>query len=474
MVDHLGSRREFLKTGLLAAGGAGLGLAAYYGLRNPGVLPVDHPALGPLQAVADETSGLPLLMLPEGFRYHTFGWAGQTMTDGFPGPSRCDGMGVVAADDRKVTLIRNHEIRGSSGAMGNPDFSWDVTGGGTTTLVFDFERERQEEGFISLGGTLNNCAGGVTPWGTWLSCEEGPYTPELASLGIESRQSLWKIGAARKAHGYVFEVPPEGVRDPRPIVEMGQFWHEAAAVDPETGAVYLTEDRSPHAGFYRFLPKMPGKLDAGGKLQMLRVPGHPRLLEGVSVFSPMTVEWVDIDDPQLGHTSGTHDGKGVVSQGLAAGGSAFRGLEGCAWDNGLVYFTSKTGGVAKGGYIFRLDMAQASLELLYESRGRGGFAGPDNIIFSPRGSLVICEDREMGNRAGQYLAGLDASGELFAFARVNPAISGQYLGHDMASTAAVSEWAGVCFSGDGQWMFANIYHPGLTCAITGPWVDGLI
>jgi uncharacterized repeat protein (TIGR03803 family) len=469
-----GSRREFLKTGVLAAGGAGLGFALFRGLRETGSPPAFHPALGPLKVVRDETTGLPLLMLPDGFRYHTFGWAGVTMSDGYQGPLRCDGMGVVGAKDHKVTMIRNHELRGSSGAMGNPETAWDVTGGGTTTMVFNIGAERLEDVFISLNGTLNNCAGGVTPWGTWLSCEEAVFTPERAHLGIESRQSLWSIGDAQRAHGFVFEVIPGGVDDPRPILEMGQFWHEAAAVDPDSGIVYMTEDRSPYAGFYRFIPQIPGQLDAGGTLQMMRVKDQPKLIRGITVSSPMAIDWVDIERPEQGHTSGTHDGRGVVTQGMEAGGSAFRALEGCAWSDGQVYFTSKNGGAARAGYIFRLDIASASLKLLYESQGRGGFSGPDNIIFSPRGGLVVCEDRETGNPLGQFLAGLDTNGELYAFSRINPAISGMHLGHDLASTAGVSEWAGACFSPDGQWMFVNLYHPGLTCAITGPWVDGLI
>ena len=207
---------------------------------------------------------------------------------------------------------------------------------------------------------------------------------------------------------------------------------------------------------------------------MMQVEGYPFLGEGITRFSPMAISWADIDEPERGHNPGTHDGKGVVTQGMEAGGSAFRELEGCAWQDGLVFFTSKSGGAAKAGYIFRLDIRASSLELLHESPGRGGFTGPDNIIFSPRGSLLICEDRVFGDPAGQYLAGLNADGSLFAFSRINPVIKGQYLGHDLASTAAESEWAGVCFSPDGRWLFANIYHPGLSCAITGPWVNGLV
>jgi secreted PhoX family phosphatase len=296
----------------------------------------------------------------------------------------------------------------------------------------------------------------------------------LAHFGIETRQRLWAIGNARQAHGYVFEVGPAGVDDPRPILGMGQFWHEAATVDPQTGFVYMTEDRGPHAGFYRYIPEIPGNLHAGGKLQMLRVEGLSELTKGIGLFSPAPVDWVDIDEPGRGHTPGTHDGKGVVSQGLEAGGSAFRALEGCVWHDSQLYFTSKNSGAKRGGYVFQLDLRQSSLQLIYESPGRGGFSGPDNVNVSPRGNLVICEDREAGSTRGQHLAGLNPAGELFAFCRINPEISGNYAGHNLANTAAKSEWAGVCFSPDGQWMFANIYGPGLSCAITGPWVDGFI
>ncbi len=459
---------------MLAAGGVGLGLAAFYALRGQGVAPGIHPALGPLRPVRDESTGLPLLMLPDGFRYHTFAWAGETMSDGFPGPARCDGMGVTGANESLVTLVRNHELRGSSGPMGDPRNAWDNTGGGTTTLVFDTSRESLQQVFISLNGTLSNCAGGVTPWGSWLSCEEAVYTPELAHHGIRSWELLWDIGNARRSHGYVFEVVPGGVRDPQPIWDMGQFYHEAAAVDPHTGIVYMTEDNGPFAGFYRYLPAVPGKLGAGGKLQMMRVEGHPELTGKVGFSGSMEVGWVGIDEPGRGHSPGSHDGRGVVNQGLQAGGTAFVALEGCNWSEGQVFFTSKNGGAAHAGMIFRLDLEQSSLELLYESPGHNGFSGPDNINISPRGSLIICEDRRGGNLHGQNLAGLNAAGELFAFSRINPAISGRLYGHDLAATVAISEWAGVCFSPDGQWLFANVYLPGFSCAITGPWVEGLI
>jgi len=465
-------RRSFLKHGLVAAGGLGLGLTAWSRLAHQGSPPGFNQALGPLVPVNDQTTGLPILKLPKGFRYHSFAWAGELLGDGFTSPGACDGMGVVRDEDGIVTLIRNHELRGSSGAIGDPEKAWDVTGGGTTTLKFDTQAERLVDSGVSLGGTINNCAGGVTPWGTWLSCEEGPVTPELMSHGISSRQRKWHLDNVQESHGYVFEVHPEGESNPRPIIPMGQFYHEAAAVDPQSGAVYMTEDHEPNAGFYRYLPDVPGDLQAGGVLQMMKVEGREELKYSVPLNRAMKIGWVTISDPGQGHTPGTHDCAGVVNQGMSVGGTAFVSLEGCGYFEGSVYFTSKAGGKHRSGQIFRLDIAAETVELIFESDGPNGFSGLDNIIVSPKGSLIICEDRLGLFLDGQYIAGLTPGGELFAFCQTNPDIHASYAGHSLHDTAVSSEWAGACFSADGQWMFVNLYSPGMTFAITGPWEQG--
>ena len=168
-------------------------------------------------------------------------------------------MGVVREEGSRITLVRNHELAGSSGAIGPIESAYDVTGGGTSTLVFDTAAEKLVESGISLGGTLINCAGGVTPWGTWLSCEEGPVSPATFHLPVPQRYAHWNIDNARRDHGFVFEVPAEGIAEPAPITGMGQFAHEAVAVDPESGICYMTEDLSPSAGFYRYIPDTPGR-----------------------------------------------------------------------------------------------------------------------------------------------------------------------------------------------------------------------
>lgn len=430
--------------------------------------------MGRLAPVNDETTGLPILMLPPGFRYQTFSWAGSRLGDGHIVPGQADGMGVVRQLGTAITLVRNHEVRGSSGAMGAADASWDVTGGGTTTLVFDTGKEMLTDSWVSLSGTLANCAGGVTPWGTWLSCEEGVLSPAYPRLAVPNRQLLWDTGKSARDHGYVFEVPPEGNARPEPIRGMGQFYHEAAAVDPATGTVYLTEDTLPEAGFYRYVPDVPTQLAAGGRLEMMRVAGGIDMRTGLSLHEKLPVSWVAISDPDQGFTPEYPDGNGVVAQGKAAGGSIFQALEGCTWHQGRIFFTAKLGGAADAGLVYEYDPQEELVWLIYESPGHEFISGPDNIVMSPRGSLVLCEDRTVLDRSAQCIDALTADGNLFRFCRVNPELNASFGGHDLYSTTRNSEWAGATFSADGQWLFCNLYDPGLTVAITGPWQEGLI
>jgi secreted PhoX family phosphatase len=468
------SRRDFLAAGLLGAGSLSLGLyafARYGGFGHGSKIP---QSMGPLALVEDETTGLPLIRLPEGFRYKSLSWAGSRLHDGHTVPGATDGMGVVRQQGSLVTLVRNHELQGSSGAMGDPALAYDITPGGTTTLVFDTQSEELVDSRVSLGGTLYNCAGGVTPWGTWLSCEEGPFSPSLVHLPKPKKQLYWDVDHARKEHGFVFEVPADGVAEPRPIRSMGQFYHEAVAFDSASGIAYMTEDNGPRAGFYRFISEREGDLHAGGRLQMMKVDRRPDMRQFLTAGVAMDVEWVDIPEPEKGFTPGNRNADGVVRQGLAAGGSAFVALEGCVYSEGYVYFTSKVGGRAMAGCVFQYDPAAEKVWVVYESPGYDFFSGPDNLIVSPRGSLVICEDRLDLKKDGQHVVGLTREGELFSFCQVNSRLSDDFGGHDLADTFVTSEWAGACFSEDGEWMFLNVYKPGVTLAITGPWQEGYI
>ncbi|HUP00095.1 MAG TPA: alkaline phosphatase PhoX [Gemmatimonadota bacterium] len=313
---------------------------------------------------------------------------------------------------------------------------------GTPDLVRDF---------VSLGGTIFNCAGGPTPWGTWLSCEE---TTEGEAHG-------W-----RRSHGYVFEVPvtAEAQIEPVPLHAMGRFVHEAAAVDPATGIVYLTEDTDA-AGFYRFLPAERGQLVAGGKLQMLAIEGKSRFSSRFwnEPGLELPVRWVDIPDPDPAVEDLFESA--VFAQGYAGGGAMFSRLEGCWYGNRAVYFQATDGGEARAGQVWGYrpsDSAGGVLTLIFESPDRSVLDGPDNLTVSPRGGLLVCED----GAGEQYLRGLTPDGAIFDF--------GLNILNDR-------EFAGATFSPDGRILFVNIQgdtatggpgHLGMTLAIWGPWEAG--
>lgn len=461
------SRRRLLQVGGLGLGAAALGLSPVGRLlAQAGGSSLVHPGYGPLQATRDLSTGLPLLQLPQGFSYTSFGWAGEPLWGDRACPDKHDGMGVVASQGSVVTLVRNHEISAApGGSFTPPEATWDPDcAGGTTTLRFDTATGRMLDVKPSLSGTLVNCAGGVTPWGTWLSCEEIVLT-----RGQKVRVGEDYIHEMKQSHGYVFEVPADGLSNARPIIEMGRFKHEAATVDPGTGIVYLTEDGKRRAGFYRMIPKVPGELLRGGRLQMLKAVGEPDLRRGRRVGERHKVEWVEIEQPDLAVDADSPDrDQGVVNQGEAGGASIFTRLEGCIFGDGRVYFTATDGGDADCGQVWAYHPGAEILELVFESPDRQVLDYPDNVVLSPRGGLVICEDSE---QPVQRLYGMTRGGGLFEFCRNNVVLDGHA---GFSGDFRDEEWAGACFSPDGKWLFANIYQPGLTVAITGPWRDGLV
>lgn len=420
------------RRGFLAVTAAFTALAAC-GRRGPAGVR-SAPGYGPLK---EDPAGL--LDLPRGFSYRIVSSLGDAMDDGGTVPDAADGMGCIALPGGKLALIRNHELkRGQDGGgTRGPAFDREADGaalpGGTTTVVLDAPTLRVERQFRSLSGTIRNCAGGTTPWGSWLSCEE-----DVTRQGHR--------GAGRD-HGWVFEVPAgaTGPVDPVPLTAMGRFNHEAACVDPASGVVYLTEDRDDGL-LYRFLPAVPGKLAQGGRLEALGIAGGD---EAIAPGKWRKIRWIALDNVEAPDDD-------LRQRGAALGALPFARGEGIHMGAGELYFTCTSGGAAGLGQVFRLKLGKSGadrLQLFFESTDAAQFNYGDNLTIAPDGQLVICED-QYTSTVDNHLRGLTTDGHPYPLARVR----------------VQTEPAGACFSPDGRVLFVNLYSPAKTLAVTGPWM----
>ena len=354
------------------------------------------------------------------------GWTGDPLDGGGVTPAGHDGMAAFPGSNGLVHLVRNHELL--AGPAFDHAHAYDPgAAGGTTTLTFDPAAERLVASRVSLAGTLRNCAGGPTPWGSWLTCEETLLGPDDA-------------GTLRRPHGYVFEVPVDGAATLEPLQAMGRFVHEAVAVDPRTGIVYETEDAN-SAGLYRFVPVEPGRLARGGQLQMLAVRGRQQADLGTRQVTGVVlgVYWVDVADPG-GGLAGAENRDSVYSQGRRLGGATFARLEGACHADGSIFVTSTSGGDARMGQVWELTPAADELRLVYESPGLHELNMPDNLTVSPRGGLVLCED---GTR-NPCIHVLTRAGRIARFARNNVVLQGERNG--LRGDFRGSELAGATFS----------------------------
>lgn len=496
------NRRQFFARSAAAASATTLGAGFFDALiaraahaAAPGGAGRDA-GYGPLRPAGDD------LALPAGFQYRVISTEGDPMDDGFPTPKAMDGMASFPLPNGNLLLIRNHED-GEAGSRLRPrppgstsssdgilngrllthygprQYAYDeFAAGGTTSLEVEPHGQRRlVRHHWSLVGTVRNCAGGDSSWGSWLSCEE--------SLANSSSTNY------AENHGYIFEVPVGTVAGsaapPVPLRHMGRFNHEAVAVDPATGIVYETEDQGDGSGFFRFVPERrptaPGQLASmGGVLEMLTVAGSPQYETaiGQTVGVSLPVAWVPITDPDPTPVSQSVGGatfSTVFLEGLAAGGARFRRLEGCWYHNGRIFFVSTNGGDMGFGQVWVYDPALSTLTMIFESPGHDVCDGPDNCCTTPQGGLILCEDAG----GAQFLRGISPSGQIFDFAR------------NLRNT---NEFAGACFSPDGQTLFVNQYGRGsertvqpyksplqipvgperferaATLAIWGPWSSG--
>ncbi len=468
------SRRQFLATA--GATAAFAGLARFADAQTPGAEPAAYRSevtgYGPL--IRDPKA---ILDLPAGFSYTIVSQAGQTMSDGLITPGKMDGMGAFPLDANRVILVRNHEIKprdleitayGPGRTLTSKvaaDRIYDhgddglPLGGGTTTLIYDLKKRALQSQHLSLAGTSTNCAGGITPWGSWLTCEE-----TVQGAGQE----------AMKDHGWIFEVPSQGkgLADPRPLKDMGRFRHEAAAVDPRTGVVYLTEDMGDGFGlFYRYLPNDRRNLAAGGRLQALVLPegadADPRNWDGVTYWKQgdwRNVTWVDLDGVDNPYED-------LRYRGHAKGAAWFARGEGIYFGKDELYFSCTSGGPQGASQIMRyvpsVNEGQPGerehpgrLQLFVEPSDIQTLEMADNIALSPWGHLIVCEDKIGGTN---FMRAITPQGQIYTLAR------NAHLGD--GDVGGTSELAGCCFSPDGTTLFFNIYSPGITVAVTGPWAS---
>ena len=395
------------------------------------------------------------------------------MDDGLVVPHAHDGMAAFPGEDGRIILVCNHELAPAhlEHSAFSPSFRavpqrikgklYDRGGGsspgtgGTTTTIYNPATGRTERQHLSLGGTELNCAGGPTPWGSWLSCEEC----------FEDPGTGWSVGHVvrrDKRHGYVFEVPADadGLVEARPLKAMGRFEHEAAAVHEPTGIVYMTEDRH-HSLFYRFIPNVPGELDKGGTLQALAIEGpHPFATHNwsartyVELGEPMRTRWITLDNVDS-------DDDDLRERGAEAGAATFARGEGLCKAGDNFVFACTIGGAARLGQLFSYwpspyegtpaeTDSPGYIVLIAEATEDSLLRNADNITMAPWGDLIVCEDTS--DHCG--LVGVRPDGTQYAIAD---------------NAYSDSELAGVCFSPDGQTLFVNVQYPGMTLAITGPW-----
>lgn len=304
-----------------------------------------------------------------------------------------DGGATYATSDGGWIYVSNSEVPGGRGGAG--------------AIRFDADGNIADA-YRILEGTTTNCAGGSTPWGTWLSCEE-------------------------TGSGRVWECDPAGARPAIVHPAMGTFSHEAAVIDPATGIAYLTEDTGDSC-FYRFRPTTPGDLSAGVLEAAIVGAGNP-------LAGPVSVSWGVVTDPS---------GVSTPTRNQVAGATRFRRGEGAWFDSGLAYFTT-TG----DHRVWVYDAAASTIEVLYDPAVHPGpLEDPDNIMVAPSGDIFVAEDA--GDLGLEMITRERVSARFASFSGV---------------IHAASEIAGPAFNPAGTKLYLSSQRAagvGMTYEISGP------
>jgi len=323
------TRRRFLQKSFIGMGWIMSGGALTH-CGGDGALMSNIGALGPLQE-PDENG----IRLPEGFRSRVIARSGELVgSSGYEWHSAPDGGAVFITDDGGWVYVSNSETVAQ-------------LGGGAGAVRFSRDGE-VIDAYSILSGTSVNCAGGATPWGTWLSCEE-------------------------KDDGRVWECDPVGITSAVVRPALGVFKHEAVAIDLDSQVAYLTEDVG-DGGFYRFVADsmIDGRADlSAGELQIAEVVGSgPGGL----------IEWRTVPDPSA---SSTPTRRQVASS------TPFDGGEGIWYHDGVIYFSTKG-----DNRVWAYEDRSSNLSIIYDAATSSTpiLTGVDNLTVSPAGDVLVAED----------------------------------------------------------------------------------